>query len=419
MEQLIDPAPGSIRRWGIFVIASINFVISMFYRVSTAVISPALVRDLELTSEQLGDLSAAFYYAFAFAQLPVGISIDRMGCRVTMAILSVAAVGGAILFSVGQTPGHLIMARILLGIGMSGNFMVALTLLAGWFPVNRFASLSGMTVAVGTLGNLLATTPLTLLTMSIGWRGSFWLFAKVNLAVVLLFLLITRDHPPGHTSVSWRPQSVTAGVKLLLGMYSYWAISLSNFVRYGYIAALQSLWAFPFLIYGLGWSELAASNAILFLGLGYMVGFPTTGFISDRVIRSRKGVALPGTVAFSLITLSIAWWTHSTPFLFAYVSFFCLGLTAAAGQILYAHMKELMPSSMIAQAMTSVNLFTILGAGVMTHVLSVVVGSEPSKLAGPGQFLWLWYIGAIGLAVTGILYSVVPDSRALKGGGAN
>jgi hypothetical protein len=48
-----------------------------------------------------------------------------------------------------------------------------------------------------------------------------------------------------------------------------------------------------------------------------------------------------------------------------------------------------------------------------------VVGSEPSKLAGPGQFLWLWYIGAIGLAVTGILYSVVPDSRALKGGGAN
>ena len=36
MSSITDPAPGSIRRWLILAIGSLNFVISMFYRVSTA-----------------------------------------------------------------------------------------------------------------------------------------------------------------------------------------------------------------------------------------------------------------------------------------------------------------------------------------------------------------------------------------------
>ncbi len=44
-----------------------------------------------------------------------------------------AAVSGALVFAAGQTPNHLILGRILLGIGMAGNLMVLLTLLAEWF----------------------------------------------------------------------------------------------------------------------------------------------------------------------------------------------------------------------------------------------------------------------------------------------
>ncbi len=102
MDYFVDPAPRSVRRWAILVIGSINFVISMFYRASTAVISPALVRDLGLTSIDLSDLSAAFFYSFALVQIPVGVAIDRLGCRITMAFLSISAVGGAALFGLGN-----------------------------------------------------------------------------------------------------------------------------------------------------------------------------------------------------------------------------------------------------------------------------------------------------------------------------
>jgi MFS family permease len=414
MQDFPDPAPGSRRRWAIFAIGSLNFLISMFYRVSPAVISPTLVRDLGLTSSQLSDLSAAFYYAFALSQVPLGMAIDRIGPRLSMSFLSVAAIGGAVCFAMGRTPEHLIAARALLGIGMSGNMMVLLALLAAWFPVNRFAFLSGAAIAVGSLGNLFAATPLALLTQAMGWRNSFLLFAGINAAIVLTFLVVAKDRPEGRVSGVGRPLSLFAGLSQLTGMFSYWAISMSNFVRYGYFAALQSLWLGPFLVFGMGMSELAAGNCLLCLGIGYMIGLPVWGSVSDRVLRSRKKVVLPTMMAFCLITLSFVLWTRSVPTWTIALTFFCFGFTAAPGQILYAHMKELLPPTMIARALTSVNFFTILGVGAMIHIMGFFMPEEPSAIAGPGSFHHLWYVGVVGLTIVCVLYSLVPDSTALK-----
>jgi MFS family permease len=414
MTPFPDPAPGSVRRWAIFVTGSVNFILSMFYRVSTAVISPALVRDMGLSSTQLSDLAAAFFYAFALSQLPVGVAIDRLGSRLTMALLSGAAMVGVLLFSLGQTPSQLLTGRILLGIGMSGNFMVLLTLLAAWFPVDRFGFLSGLAVSVGVLGNLLATTPLAVLTQWVGWRTSFLIFGAANAIAVAAFLAVIRDRPLGQSKVAHEQKSLTAGLWQMFRMYSYWAISLANFVRYGWIAALQGLWAAPFLIYGLRMGEIATSNALLCMGLGYMAGMPVFGSLSDRVFRSRKQVVLGTMILFSLLSLSVVGWSETSPMWLVALTFFGLGFTASPGQILYAHMKELLPPSMVAQALTAVNLFTILGAGVMTQILGWVVGSEPAALSGLAGFRDVWYVGAGALALVALLYSAAPDSTALR-----
>jgi MFS family permease len=414
MKHFHDPAPGSYRRWAILVIGTLNFVISMFYRVSTAVIAPALVRDLGLSSAQLGDLSAAFFYAFAATQIPVGMSIDRLGTRITIILPAIAGVGGALLFSAGHSSDQLILARVLLGIGMSGNFMVLLTLLAAWFPVDRFAFLSGAVVAAGTLGTLLSATPLALLAMWIGWRESFLIFAIINAAIVLIFVSIVKDGPSGAAGSGRRTKSPTKNLVRLARMPAYWVISLANFVRYGYLAALQGLWAGPFLIYGLGFGEIAAGNAILCMGIGYMIGLPLSGSISDRVLRSRKKVALAALALFCVFTVSAIPLTRGTGLWVVFVIFFGMGLSSGPGNILYAHMKELLPRSMTAQAMTSVNLFTILGAGIMTHLLSMVIGREPSDLTGPEDFRAIWYVGIGALVLAGLLYAFVPDSRALR-----
>ncbi len=412
MISFEDPAPGSSRRWVILVIGSLNFVLSMFYRVSVAVISPALIREMDMTSGQLSDLSAAFYYAFAAGQIPLGIAIDRFGPRRSMCVLAVAAIAGAVFFAVGETPGHLIAARALLGIGMSGNMMVLLALVAVWFPVDRFASLSGMAIAVGALGNLLAATPLALLSLTVGWRGCFLIFAAINLVVVVTYILVIRDHPDGTYRVRTTPEPLLRGFVSLTRMFSFWAISVSNFVRYGFFAALQSLWLGPFLVFGMGRSEVEAGNALLFVGIGYMAGLPLWGSISDGVLKSRKKVVLPTMVVFCLVTFSFLLWDSTVPSFLVMAVFFLLGFLAAPGQILYAHIKELVPPSMVARAMTSVNLFTILGVGAMIHFLGFFLGDNPASLKGLDGYRLLWYVGGISIAVVCVLYSFVPDTCA-------
>lgn len=391
-----------------------NFVLSMFYRVSTTVISSALANDVGLTSGQLGDLSAAFYYSFALSQLPLGLALDRLGPRISMGFLAVAAVGGALLFAIGTSVSQLVLGRVLLGIGMSGNLMVVLVLLAVWFPVDRFAFLSGIVVSLGVSGNLLAATPLALLTQAVGWRGSFLVFAGLNFVVVFAFLLVIRDSPQGNTAAARKPASVFEGIGKLISMYSYWVISLASFVRYGYFAALQGLWVGPFLIYGMGLGELHAANAVLFMGLGYMVSLPVSGFLSDRVFRSRKKLVLVALLVFALVISSILPWTRSTGYYTVLATFFSLGLFAAPGQIMYAHIKELLPNSMHSQAMTAVNLFTVLGAAAMTQLLGFLIAAEPSGITSPEGFQVMWYLGAGCLAVVSLLYALVPDSQVLR-----
>ena len=66
------------RRWIIYLIACLLFVFSQFYRSSIAVISPNLVAELNLDTEELGLISAAFFYAFAAMQIPVGLYLDSL-----------------------------------------------------------------------------------------------------------------------------------------------------------------------------------------------------------------------------------------------------------------------------------------------------------------------------------------------------
>ena len=121
------------RLWFIVGICSLLFLVSMFYRVSNAVISPQLIDEFGLSSDELGLLTASFFYAFAFFQIPVGLLLDRFGASAIMATFSIIGGIRAIVFARSNGINGLICGRILLGIGMSCNLMGSLKLFGQLF----------------------------------------------------------------------------------------------------------------------------------------------------------------------------------------------------------------------------------------------------------------------------------------------
>jgi len=409
-----DPAPGSARRWVIFSLACAGLVLSMFYRVSVAVISPSLASDLQLTSAQLGTLAAAFFYAFAFSQFPLGLALDRMGPRITMAALGLVGVAGGTVFSFSQSFGQAVAGRVLLGMGMSCNLMGALSLIAAWFPVNRFAYLSGVLVALGVLGNMAAATPLVFLSRSLGWRNSFLAIAVVNALQVVVFYLAVWDRPGGRALGGSQGRISLRGTVALFRSYSYWAISFAACVRYGFFVALQGLWAGLYLINGLGMGMVSAGNAILGMGLGIMVGLPVSGRLSDAWLRSRKRVVWPTLILFGLLSLWLSLWSVRPSEWLVYGAFFVMGMLSATGQVMFAHIKELLPTDLTARAMTGVNFFVMLGGAVFTQLIGLVIGDDPSTLKGPSDFSPVWHLGTATMFLATIFYFFTNESNVLR-----
>ena len=129
------------RPLSIFCVLSGLFILSMFYRVSNAVIAPNLVQDLGLNAETLGILGGAYFYSFALLQIPMGPMLDRIGPRTVVTLFPLIGALGAFLFAFGETFVTALLGRILIGAGMASVLMGAMKVFLSRFPPEKFATL--------------------------------------------------------------------------------------------------------------------------------------------------------------------------------------------------------------------------------------------------------------------------------------
>ncbi|MFH1079957.1 MAG: MFS transporter [Pseudomonadota bacterium] len=408
------------RRWTIFALASANFFLSLFYRSTNAVIAPQLLHDLSLNTKDLGLLSGAFFYGFALMQIPITLLLDKVGPRRLMSILSLFSVSGALIFSFSETLTTGVIARFLLGMGMACHLMGTLKLLTLWFGPLRFATLSGIVLSIGTMGNIAATSPFVLLVGEVGWRSGMRLIAVINFVLLAAFYVIVRDtpHQNGASSVAGDRQAAPglsqtfSHVRLLFRNRSYWIISLGTFTNYGVFAAFQTLWAGPYLMEVMGLSPIVAGNLIFLISLGYLIAPPISGILSDRILKTRKWIVLWGLVIYSFLTAAIAILSPGTyTWVFALL-FFCFGFFRATASLMYTQIKELMPLGMAGTAMTGINFFTMIGPAFFLHGIGWFMQTfYPHAPRGAEAFRGALLVCAFCLAVVSLVYLFTRDTK--------
>ncbi|KJS28910.1 MAG: thiamine biosynthesis protein ThiF [Desulfatitalea sp. BRH_c12] len=410
-----------VKRWLIFVLACLLFVLSQFYRASVAVIAPELIEELALDTRRLSLISASFFYAFALMQIPISMYLDGIGPRRSMTVLSLVAVVGAIIFAAGHSVAALVAGRVLMGIGMACNLMGTLKIITLWFTPRYFATLSALVVSTGTVGNLIAATPLVLTAQAIGWRNSFLVMAAVNLLLALLFYSIARDRPSAASAHAVPPAASTAlgdigrNLLQLIRQKDYWIISLGTFSRYGIFAAVQSLWAGPFLIQALGIPAVSAGNLLLLTSIGIVVGSPVYGWLSDTVFKNRKGVIVSGLITMGVILVILTRLSAGTGMLVLSILFFAFGFSGSAGGIMYAHIKERMPPESAGAAMTGINFFTMIGVAVFLQGLgSMMQYLHPDDSLGNAAFVDAFLFCAACLAITTVFYLFTVETLGKK-----
>lgn len=352
----------------------------MFYRVSNAVIAPSLIQELSLHPETLGILGGAYFYSFALLQIPMGPMLDRIGPRMVVTFFPLIGALGAFLFASGQSLTGALFGRILIGVGMAPILMGSLKVFTLEFPPEKFATLIGILISIGTLGSFFATSPLAYLNTTIGWRMTFVL-AGVMTAVLAFFVFWVLRRKKGgdekpRFSLSSEPKiGVFQSIQLILGSLTFWQIGTIAFFMYGTLVGLQGLWLGPYLMEIKGYSPIQAGNVLMMFAIGMVVGGPISGRLSDRTFHSRKGVVLSGLTLYSMnLFLLIGMVEIQKPIWYGSI-FFSLGFFNASGMVLLSHAKELFPITISGTVTSWINFFSMAGAAIFMPAMGKVIES--------------------------------------------
>lgn len=403
-------------RWLIFSVCSLLFVMSMLYRASIILIAPEISHDLQLSAQDLGLLGAIFFYAFGLAQLPLGFFLDQMRPKRIMLFLNMTAVFGAIVFAAAPGYGVGLLGRSLLGLGMSANIVGSLTLYVAWFKPSEFASVAGLTFGIGALGGLLATSPLHALVAVIGWRMVFVVLAFITFILTVGFYFIVQDNPNDETPVRFVPEShkrlsVRETCRRLFTDFSYVCIAITTGLRYGVYAAVQSLWAGPFLILYLGVPTLLAANLLLVLNIGFIFGGPLAGLLNDRLFGRPKRIMLASLFFMVLCLAGLAAQNGPDRTVLLAGLLFTFGLFGGFGHIAFAHIKTLITPELSGRAFAINNFCSMMGGGLFIHGLGSFIGrgTSGSLDAGKNYPLAFW-LCATALIVGAVIYTFSRDT---------
>jgi sugar phosphate permease len=355
-------------RWLLLIILGLIYFLACLHRISPTIIARDLINEFGADATALGLMASAYFYLYAAIQPPVGFLTDTMGPRRVVTIFTVIACLGCLVF--GLAPNMFVagLGRALIGIGVGGIFVPGLKIFAHWFRPNEFAGITGLFLALGNVGNLSASLPLTYLVLVFGWRSSFVGISALSLFLGISAWLIIRDRPEdkGWPPIMESPQAgpasntinLSAGARLRLVFQNsgFWLITLSYFFFGGPGLTFQGLWVIPYLTDVYGYTRLQAGGLLMVLPIGFIAGAPLIGFLADRLAIGRKWV-----LVFSLMASLSCWLVfflsggkpHS---FFLMPLFFVMGLFGGGALSLYMTMiKEIFPIELTGTAMGLMN----------------------------------------------------------------
>jgi MFS family permease len=351
--------------WRPFVawaLGSLFFCYAFVQRVSPSVMVEELMRDFAVGATILGNLSAFYFYAYAALQIPVGLLMDRIGPRRLMAGAVLVAAAGSLLFAASDAIGGAYMGRLLIGAGSAFSWVGVLTVLTQWFPATRFALYTGMAQAIGMAGAIFGQAPIAVAVESVGWRSALVVLAGIGFALACAIWLVVRDKP--HAAAS--SAGMLTSLKVLLRNRETWLSAVFGLAMTGPMLAFGALWAVPYLTTVYGIERSAAAGIISFIFIGWAVGAPLAGLLSDRA-RARKKVMVAGAVG-SMLSFFVLIQVPALPLTVLSILILVHGMAASAMVLGFAAVREHNPPQMSITAMGLVNV-AVIGSGALFQPL--------------------------------------------------
>jgi MFS family permease len=375
---------------------------------------PELSDAFGLSALGIASLVGLFYYGYSPFSLIAGAAMDRLGPRKVVPIGAAAVGVGALLFASGSSQAAS-LGRLLQGAGGVFALVGAAYIATTNFPPSRAATLIGLTQMFGMAGGSAGQFVVgPVIAAGISWQ-TFWAAMGVGgLAISgLLYVLL----PPA--------QSVTRGDDWLKSAASAFATVFRNpqSILCGVIAGLlfipttifDMIWGVRYLQEARGFDYASAVMRSAMVPLGWIVGCPLLGLISDRLGRRKPVIVVSGLVLLGCLAFILYGRTESLP---PYVIGLLAGLASGAAMLPYTVIKEANPPGMSGTATGVVNFLNFTFSALLGPVfgwilMMVAAGSDRNLEHYQTAFEPLLYGVGLAVALTFLLKETGPAVQRL------
>lgn len=329
-----------------WLITAVYYFYQYALRSAPSVMMPQLSEAFGLTAMGVASLAGLFYYGYSPFSLVAGVALDRLGPRKVVPIGATLVGIGALLFATGN---HLLasIGRVLQGAGGVFALVGAVYIATTNFPASRAATLIGATQMFGMAGGSAGQFMVgPVIAAGVAWAAFWNVMGVVGLfiSVALFMLLPDRDHATAPTVGAARGDNwLSAAGSALLTVFRN-----PQSILCGLIAGLLFI---PTTIFDMIWGvrylqeahEFAYADAVLrsaTVPMGWIIGCPLLGAISDRIGR-RKPVIAGGAL---VLLACLAWILYGErgalpPYVLALV----MGIASGAAMLPYTVIKEANP----------------------------------------------------------------------------
>jgi MFS family permease len=386
-----------------FVAASLGWMLDSFDVMLYAIVLAALIEDptLRLSLATAGVLNSVTLLAAAGGGIVFGVLADRIGRKR-------ALMGAVLIYSIftaacgfAQSAMQLAIFRVLLGIGMGGEWATGAALVSESFPARHRGKALAFVQSAWAIGYGLAALVNLIVLPVWGWRGVF--FIGVLPALFTIWIRRRVEEPPMWTAASraergrfgalFEPQvrRVTIAIAAMNAccLFAWWGLN-------GWVPGYLSL---PPARGGIGLSSSTMSWFVIAMQVGMWFGYVSFGFIADAIGRKRTYIIYVVTAAFLLPIYGFLRVPLALLVLGPFVAFFGTGYFSGLGAVV----AELYPTTIRATA-----------AGFCYNVGRIASAAAPwtiGSVATTRGFGVAFAIAGAAFLLAAVTWIWIPDTR--------
>ena len=268
------------------------------------------------------------------------------------------------------------MGRFLIGFGSAFAFVGVLKVASEWFPADRFGMIAGLTTSLGMIGAMFGDNVMAILVKEAGWQWTMYLSAIFGLLLTGIIWAYIRDVKPGHVEKALSTSDLSFKTLLLnvgelLKKPQMWHIAFIGGILYSSFSVFAELWGVPYFQQAKGVSHQVAAGLTSMVFIGWAVGGPIVGFLSDYLNNRRIPLILGSLLGAA--TIAVIVYVDGMSIVLVGFLLILFGVFSSAENIVFVIAKESTAPHLTGSAIAVTNMFVMLAGTILQPFVGYIL----------------------------------------------